>query len=278
MGSIMAGPSKRPTGTPRPKDEILKHAKHFFDQYFSSIKRMNSPSHVRRWKEIVSEVDSTGTYELKETELVYGAKLAWRNAPRCIGRIQWSKLQVFDARYVSTTREMFDAICNHIKYATNKGNIRSAITIFPQRTDGLHDFRVWNSQLIMYAGYKQEDGSIIGDPANTDFTELCQKLGWKGQCKKWDLLPLVLSANGHDPQVFDLPEDLVLRVPITHPKYPWFEDLDIEWYALPAVSSMLFDVGGIEFPAAPFNGWYMVTEIGARDLCDPHRFNILEVI
>ncbi|GFX52487.1 nitric oxide synthase, salivary gland [Trichonephila clavipes] len=57
---------------------------------------MNSPSHVRRWKEIVSEVDSTGTYELKETELVYGAKLAWRNAPRCIGRIQWSKLQVSD--------------------------------------------------------------------------------------------------------------------------------------------------------------------------------------
>ncbi|GFX52492.1 hypothetical protein TNCV_4325081 [Trichonephila clavipes] len=36
----MAGPSKRPTGTPRPKDEILKHAKHFFDQYFSSIKRV----------------------------------------------------------------------------------------------------------------------------------------------------------------------------------------------------------------------------------------------
>ncbi|GFX52482.1 uncharacterized protein TNCV_4324981 [Trichonephila clavipes] len=38
-------------------------------------------------------------------------------------------------------------------------------------------------------------------------------------------------------------------------RYPWFEDLDIEWYALPAVSSMLFDVGGLEFPAAPFNGW-----------------------
>lgn len=60
-------------------------------------------------------------------------------------------------------------------------------------------------------------------------------------------------------------------------RYPWFSELDLQWYALPAVSSMLFDVGGIEFPAAPFNGWYMVTEIGSRDLCDPHRFNILEV-
>ncbi|XP_071038207.1 nitric oxide synthase-like protein isoform X4 [Parasteatoda tepidariorum] len=278
MGSIMSCPSKRAAGTPRPKDEVLRDAKHFFDQYFCSIKRMNSPSHVRRWKEIMSEVESSGTYELKETELVYGAKLAWRNAPRCIGRIQWSKLQVFDARYVSTAREMFEALCNHIKYATNKGNIRSAITIFPQRTDGLRDCRVWNTQLIMYAGYKQEDGTIIGDPASADFTELCLKLGWKGAGQKWDILPLVLSANGHDPQVFDLPEELVMRVHISHPKYPWFKDLNIQWYALPAVSSMLFDVGGLEFPAAPFNGWYMVTEIGARDLCDPHRFNILEEV
>lgn len=37
---------------------------------------------------------SSGTYQLTETELVFGAKLAWRNAARCIGRIQWSKLQV----------------------------------------------------------------------------------------------------------------------------------------------------------------------------------------
>lgn len=49
----------------------------------------------------------------------------------------------------------------------------------------------------------------------------------------------------------------------------------LEWYALPAVSSMMLDVGGIEFPAAPFSGWYMVTEIASRDLCDGHRYNIL---
>lgn len=49
---------------------------------------------------------------------------------------------------------------------------RSAITIFPQRTDGKHDFRVWNSQLIRYAGYKQPDGSILGDPASVELTEV----------------------------------------------------------------------------------------------------------
>lgn len=38
---------------------------------------------------------STGTYHLRESELVFGAKQAWRNAPRCVGRIQWGKLQVW---------------------------------------------------------------------------------------------------------------------------------------------------------------------------------------
>ena len=50
--------------------------------------------------------------------------------------------------------------------------IRSAITIFPQRTDGTHDYRVWNSQLISYAGYKNLDGTYLGDPMNAEFTEV----------------------------------------------------------------------------------------------------------
>ncbi len=49
---------------------------------------------------------------------------------------------------------------------------RSAITIFPHRTDGKRDFRVWNFQLIRYAGYRQPDGSVIGDPVSIEFTEV----------------------------------------------------------------------------------------------------------
>uniref|UniRef100_A0A3B4A9F3 nitric-oxide synthase (NADPH) n=1 Tax=Periophthalmus magnuspinnatus TaxID=409849 RepID=A0A3B4A9F3_9GOBI len=173
---------------------------------------------------------------------------------------------------------MYNYICNHIKYATNKGNLRSAITIFPQRTDGKHDFRVWNSQLIRYAGYKQPDGSILGDPANVEFTEICLQLGWKPPKSRFDVLPLLLQANGNDPELFELPEDLVLEVPITHPKFEWFKDLDLKWYGLPAVANMLLEVGGLEFPGCPFSGWYMGTEIGVRDFCDASRYNILEEV
>ncbi|KAG5335451.1 NOS protein, partial [Acromyrmex charruanus] len=276
LGSIMQLPTHGME--PRTKEEILLHATDFLEQYFTSIRRLNSDAHRARLESVQREVISTGTYQLTETELVFGAKLAWRNAARCIGRIQWSKLQVFDCRYVTTTSGMFEALCNHIKYSTNKGNIRSAITIFPQRTDGKHDYRVWNNQLINYAGYKNSDGTILGDPANVEFTEVCMKLGWKGARTRFDILPLVLSANGHDPDYFDIPSDLVLEVPLNHPIYDWFEKLSLKWFAVPAVSGMVFDCGGLVFTAAPFNGWYMSTEIGSRDLCDAQRYNMLETI
>ena len=32
--------------------------------------------------------------------------------------------QVMDARHVKTAKEMFDAVCKHLRFATNGGNIR----------------------------------------------------------------------------------------------------------------------------------------------------------
>nr|XP_027799222.1 nitric oxide synthase, endothelial isoform X2 [Marmota flaviventris] len=184
--------------------------------------------------------------------------------------------QVFDARDCRSAQEMFTYICNHIKYATNKGNIRSAITVFPQRSPGRGDFRVWNSQLVRYAGYRQQDGSVRGDPANVEITELCIQHGWTPGNSRFDVLPLLLQAPDEPPEVFTLPPELVLEVPLEHPTLEWFAALGLRWYALPAVSNMLLEIGGLEFPAAPFSGWYMSSEIGMRNLCDPHRYNILE--
>ncbi|XP_045152640.1 nitric oxide synthase, brain [Echinops telfairi] len=279
MGSIML-PSQQ-TRKPEevhPRERLFPLAKEFIDQYYSSIKRFGSKAHMDRLGEVNREIETTSTYQLKDTELIYGAKHAWRNAARCVGRIQWSKLQVFDARDCTTAHGMYNYICNHIKYATNKGNLRSAITIFPQRTDGKHDFRVWNTQLIRYAGYKQPDGSILGDPANVEFTEICIQQGWKPPRGRFDILPLMLQANGNDPELFQIPPELVLEVPIRHPKFEWFRDLGLKWYGVPAVSNMLLEIGGLEFSACPFSGWYMGTEIGVRDYCDNSRYNMLEEV
>ena len=67
---------------------------------------------------------------------------------------------------------VYEAVCNHLKYATNNGIIRSAITIFRQRTEKKLDFRIWNTQIISYAGYKIDEHTCIGDKANAKFTQV----------------------------------------------------------------------------------------------------------
>jgi nitric oxide synthase oxygenase domain/subunit len=58
----------------------------------------------------------------------------------------------------------------------------------------------------------------------------------------------------------------------------WFEELQLKWYALPAVSGMLLQIGGVKYPAAPFSGWYVGTEVGALDLADIQRYNVLPMV
>lgn len=71
--------------------------------FFTS--RPKSTAHEVRLKQVEDEIEATKGYQLTETELIYGAKLAWRNASRCIGRIQWSKLQVIFTKSPSFKRQ-----------------------------------------------------------------------------------------------------------------------------------------------------------------------------
>ncbi|KAK2702295.1 hypothetical protein QYM36_019093 [Artemia franciscana] len=86
--------------------------------------RFGSAEHLNRWSEIKTQIEESDGYIMKTEELKYGATVAWRNAPRCPGRIQWKKLQVFDSRHVGTAQGMFEAMCTHLQYATNGGILR----------------------------------------------------------------------------------------------------------------------------------------------------------
>ena len=76
----------------------------------------------------------------------------------------------------------------------------------------------------------------------------------------------------------ELPGDAVLEVSIRHPDFGWFTDLGLRWYAVPVISDMYLDIGGVCYPAVPFNGWHMCTEVGSRDLGDTARCDQLPVI
>ncbi|MEP0873643.1 nitric oxide synthase oxygenase [Trichocoleus desertorum AS-A10] len=231
-----------------------------------------------RLAEIYREYRRSHTYWQTEKELVYGAKVAWRNSTGCIGRIFWETFNVRDLRHLATAEEIFEAIVDHLYQATNGGNIRSTISIFAPVAPGQPGIRIWNSQLIRYAGYRQPDGSIIGDPEQAEFTELCHRFGWKGQGSPFDVLPLVIQMPGQRPQWFELPKAAVMEVPIVHPDYEWFAELGLKWHALPALANWRLEIGGISYSCAPFNGWYMSTEIGARNFGDEQRYNLLPAI
>jgi nitric-oxide synthase len=232
-----------------------------------------------RWTEIEYAIEQSGTYQHTFEELVHGARVAWRNSARCIGRLQWQSLTVRDLRHLSCAEEVFAALVEHLHQATNGGKIRMMISIFAPQEPHQPGIRIWNPQLIRYAGYSQPDGSVLGDPLHIEFTEIVRSWGWKTEkCSPFDVLPLVIQMPGQQPEMFELPSSAVLEVPLSHPDYPWFASLEIKWHAVPVISNMRLEIGGISYTAAPFNGFYMGAEIGARNLGDKDRYNLLPSI
>lgn len=230
-----------------------------------------------RLLEVIEEIETTGTYTHSFEELEHGARMAWRNNNRCIGRLFWNSLTVFDERHQTTAEGIFDALIQHIDYASNNGKIRPAITVFRAEQENEESIRLWNHQLIRYAGYETAEG-IIGDPGSVEFTKYCQELGWQGAGTAFDVLPLVIQIPGEAPFLKEIPEQSIMEVDIGHPEIPAFSQLGIKWYGVPIISDMKLEIGGIAYKMAPFNGWYMGTEIGARNLADEDRYNFLPAV
>jgi nitric-oxide synthase, bacterial len=258
------------------KDLLCLKASSFLEQVYQEL---GLPALEQRLVDVQQEIETTGTYTHLTVELEHGARLAWRNSNRCIGRLYWKSLVLNDKRSVANTNEVFDALEEHLQMATNNGKILPLITVFPpMHPNGETPFRIWNKNLIRYAGNEQVDGTIIGDPDQLAFTTLCKQWGWSGNGGDFDLLPLVVQAKDELPVWRTLKQELILEVDLEHPEYKWFSDLQLKWHAVPLISDMVLEIGGIQYPAAPFNGWYMVTEIGSRNLGDEKRYNKLPLI
>lgn len=86
--------------------------------------RSGSKAHMERLEEVTKEIEATDTYQLRDTELIYGAKHAWRNAARCVGRIQWSKLQVSP----STAGDSWQVACQRTRWSCGEAKLCSSDT------------------------------------------------------------------------------------------------------------------------------------------------------
>jgi len=238
--------------------------------------------HKSRVAEIVDEIEATGTYTHTPRELEFGARLAWKNSNRCIGRHLWRSLEVRDHRSLhngpSREEHIIDTLTSHVRDAYRNGKIKSIISVFAPRTLGQPDpVRMANHQLIRYAGFEE-----VGDPDSRDLTKHLLKNGWKPvQKDDFTKLPWQFYWDEKPSSVYDVfaqQTDLAKEVNLEHPENPKFASLQLKWYALPVLADMALKIGGVIYPFAPFNGYYMGTEIGARNLADASRYNRLPAI
>src|ERR1700677_4484130 len=254
--------------------ELLVAAERFITQFHDE--NPGAGAFADRMRQGHDEGRSHGSYRHTPEELACAARVAWRSISRCIGRMYWRTLRVRDLRQVSAAAQIAAECFTHLREATNAGRIRPMITVFAPDAPARPGPRILNAQLTGYAGHRPGQ-AVIGDPAHLEITRLARKLGWRAGDPPgpFDLLPLIVQSPGLPPACFELPKDAVLEVPLRHPDLAWFRELRLRWYAVPVISDMYLEAGGIRYPAAPFNGWYMCTEIGSRDLGDEDRYNQL---
>ncbi len=261
------------------QQRMLAQAKEYIDQISHEL-GWEQADCERRWTEIEEEVRATGTYTHTYEELAYGAQLAWRNSAKCIGRISWRNMIVRDLRHVTDPDAMFRECVEHLRMATNGGNVQIVMNVFrPKKPMERWGPRIWNSQYIRFAAYEQPDGTVLGDKANQQLTQVLIRQGWTPPAKKtaFDLLPIVIEVPGQAPRLYELPAEEVLMVPLEHPNYPDFNALGLQWCAVPAISNFRMDIGGIQYGCIPFNGWFMETEI-ARNMWEDGRYEKAEAI
>jgi len=248
------------------------------EQFIRAFHTENGGGEARRLRETRASIARTGTYAHTSAELTWAARAAWRHSARCSGRYNWRTLRVRDLRSVSDPARVAAETVTHLREATNGGRVRSYITVFAPDAPGRPGPRILNAQAVRYAGYRRPAGGVTGDRLNVDFTDLARGLGWRGEGGSFDVLPLVVKASGRL-HLFELPGEAVLEVPITHPDFGWFAGLELRWYAVPVITDMYLEAGGVRYPCAPFNGWYQAsTEIGVRNFGDESRYDMLPAV
>jgi hypothetical protein len=117
--------------------EQKEEARAFLTLFYQESGRTKSAL-GKRWAEVRRSLSKTGTYEHTQQELAYGARVAWRNHGRCIGRLYWESLEVFDCRELTEPESILDRMVQHMRDSLGEGRIRSMISVFaPVRSSTL---------------------------------------------------------------------------------------------------------------------------------------------
>ena len=232
-----------------------------------------------RLAKVREEVMATGTYRHLPAELAYGARLALRDSGWCPANVPWRGLLVRDLREIRNAADVAAQCVQHVRMSTNDGDVRPMVSVFAPDTPWKSGPRIRNDQLVRYAGYA-EQARVLGDRRYVEFTSAVCRLGWRPPTGRtaFDKLPLVVQTPHEGVCVFPLPRDVVREVPLEHPELPWFATLGLRWHAVPVISNRRLRIGGITYPAAPYNGVYICQAIGEDVFADDAAYGLARVI
>ncbi|GAA3022986.1 nitric oxide synthase oxygenase [Actinokineospora globicatena] len=262
----------RPAGNP-----LYQAAEHFL-RGFHGARPKAGPLDPRLAK-VRAEIAATGTYRHTPAELAYGARLALRESGWCPESIPWRGLLVRDLREVRAAEDVAAECVRHLRMAAAAGAIRPVVSVFAPDSPWRPGPRIRNDQLVRYAGYR-EPSHVLGDRRYVDFTTGVGKLGWRPPTPRgrFDLLPLVIESGDEGVRLFPIPRDAVLEVRLTHPELPWFAELGLRWHAVPVIANTRLRIGGIDYPAAPYNGVYICRAIGEDVLGEDAAYGLATVV
>ncbi|HEV8558987.1 MAG TPA: nitric oxide synthase oxygenase [Actinophytocola sp.] len=285
------------TGSPVPA--IFAEAEKFIRMFHQARPRAGQVE--ARLAKVRAEVAATGTYRHTPAELAFGARMALRESGWCPADVSWRELLVRDLRDVRDAAAVAAECAHHLRVATGDGRVSPMVSVFAPDTPWRPGPRIRNDQLVRYAGYREPEEaggwgraprhgrlqgggggveSVLGDRRYVDFTIGVCRLGWRPPNGRgmFDVLPLVVETPDDGITLHPLPRDAVLEVPLAHPELPWFAGLGLRWHAVPVISNWRLSIGGIHYPAAPFNGVYICRAIGEDVLADENAYGLARMI
>jgi nitric-oxide synthase len=230
----------------------------------------------KRLAQVRAAIAETGTYRHTAAELAYGARVALRDSGWCTSGVPWRQLKIRDLRGLRNAAAVAAECVAHQRLAWADGRVQPLVSVFAPDTPSAAGPRIWNDQLVRYAGYPDDDGQVLGDRRYVGFTDAVCRMGWQPPARRgrFDRLPLVVETTHEGPILFGVPGDAAVDVPLRHPDLPWFAELGLRWPAVPVLGNMTLTIGGVRYPAAPVNSWHIGTDIGTRALADEAAYGV----
>ena len=108
-----------PAGFQSPVPDRLMDSAEQFITLFHQENNLGSPD--RRIRQVRREIEFSGSYWHTPAELTFGARVAWRNSSRCIGRLYWHSLRVRDRRDVRAPADVAAECVAHLRESGRGG-------------------------------------------------------------------------------------------------------------------------------------------------------------